>query len=104
MNGDIFLTIDRIVLQGMGQVDRHQLTTVLQQALSEQLVLRPELTSNDISRMRTNFTLPTDMNGNVGVEQLGQSLTHALCNIISNARTGITTRRQASNQREVANE
>ena len=80
MSGDIFLNIDTIVLRGMDHVDRHALTEALQQALVEQLSSNPTLTTGDLTRVRTNITLPP----NFGAGQLGRSLGQSLSGIISN--------------------
>ncbi len=46
MSGDIFLNIDRIVLHGLGHVDRSELQTALQTALK----LTKELNRLDIQK------------------------------------------------------
>ncbi len=79
MSGDIFLNIDTIVLRGLNHVDRQALTEALQQALIEQLSSNPTLTDTNLSRVRTNITLPTAF----GAEQLGQMLGQSLSGIVS---------------------
>ncbi len=87
MSGDIFLNIDTIVLRGLNHVDRHALTEALQQALIEQLSSNPTLTDTDISRVRTNITLPTAF----GAEQLGRTLGQSLSDVISNNEGSINS-------------
>ena len=83
MSGDIFLNIDRIVLHGLGHVDRSELQTALQTALKEQLASGPVRHPAEISRVVTQFTLPET----VSAGQLGQSLAKNLYGVISD--TGI---------------
>ncbi len=83
MSGDIFLTIDRIVLHGLDRIDRHALSEALQQALLDQLGQQSSLTSADLSRVRITISLPDNMGG----EQLGQVLGQTLGGIIGNSGT-----------------
>lgn len=80
MSGDIFLNIDTIVLRGLHRVDRHALAEAVKQALQEQLSSGADLTAADLSRVKTNITLPS----NFGTEHLGQALGQSLSGIISN--------------------
>lgn len=80
MNHDIFLNIDTLILRGLDQVDRRALTEALQQALVDELLLDPALTAVDLSRVRTDITLPAA----IDAEQLGQALGQSLGGIISN--------------------
>ena len=80
MSGDIFLNIDTIVLRGLNHIDCHALAEALQQALIEQLSSNSTLTATDLSRVRTNITLP----GHVSETQLGQTLAQSLSGIITN--------------------
>ena len=83
MSGDIFLNIDTIVLRGLNHIDRYALAEAVQQALLEQLSLHPTLTAADLSRVRTNITLPN----NCGSEQLGMALGQSLSKVITNNNT-----------------
>ena len=80
MNGDIYLNIDSIVLRGLNNIDRQTLVDAVQQALIEQLGADHNLTAVDLSRVRSNISLPN----NCGAEQLGQLLAQSLSHIISN--------------------
>ncbi|MBU1059869.1 MAG: hypothetical protein KJ804_16290 [Proteobacteria bacterium] len=79
MSGDIFLTIDTIVLRGFKSIDRQALTEAVQQALTEQLSGDRELKAMDLARVRTDITLPTSF----AAEQLGQTLGQRLSGIIT---------------------
>ena len=83
MSGDIFLNIDTIVLHGLHQLDRHALAEALQQTLMKQLSSKQELINTDLTRARTNITLPN----NFDAEQLGQALGQSLSDIINNNET-----------------
>ncbi len=83
MSRDIFLNIDTIVLRGFNHVDRHALAEALQQALAEQLSSNHELSATDLTRVRTNITLPASF----GTEQLGQTLGQGLSGIITSNET-----------------
>lgn len=85
MSGDIYLTIDRIVLHGMDHIDRFALADALQQALSEQLFPVQAMTAAERSRFRADILLPTTFSA----EQLGQSLGQTLSSIISDSGGGI---------------
>ncbi len=80
MSRNIYLNIDTIVLRGFNHVDRHALAEALQQALVEQLSLNQELSATDLTRVRTNITLPTSF----GTKQLGQTLGKSLSGIVVN--------------------
>lgn len=85
MKTTINLNIERIVLHGLHQVDRHALAEALRQALVEQLAVNPSLntatlTTTDLSRVRASIRLPEV----VDAEQLGQRLGQSLSTIISN--------------------
>jgi hypothetical protein len=77
MSGEVFLTIDTIVLRGL-HVDRHGLTEALEQALVEQLSLHPALTAADLPRVQTDIRLAPGF----GARQLGQALARSLGDII----------------------
>jgi hypothetical protein len=79
MSGDIFLNIDTIVLRGLQHIDRYALTEALQQALIEQLATNHKLRATDLSRVKTNISLPGEFNA----AQLGHTLGLGLSNIFS---------------------
>ena len=79
MSRDIFLNIDRIVLRGLNHIDRSVLAAALQQALVDQLTSSPSHNPADLSRVRTNITLPAAF----GSAQLGQTLAQSLYGVIS---------------------
>lgn len=79
MKTTINLSIERIVLHGLDQVDRYTLTEALQEALVKQLSSHPTLSSTNLPRVRTKITLSIDD----GAEQLGQALGQSINNIIA---------------------
>ena len=83
MSGDIFLNIDRIVLRGLGRIDRSELEAALQTALTEQLASSSVHHPLEQHRVVTQITLPET----VSAGQLGQSLAQNLYAVISD--TGI---------------
>jgi len=81
MIGGVFLNIDRIVLDGFDHIDRRELATALQQALTEQLASIGPARSSATPLARTHITLGESFSA----AQLGQSLARDLCSVISNA-------------------
>ncbi len=99
MSGDIFLNIDTIVLRGLHGIDRHAFNEALQQALVEQLSTNHGLRAIDLSRVRTDITLPNGF----GAEQLGNNLSQSLGSIISDngAKTGSSHKTIQGDERHV---
>jgi hypothetical protein len=79
MSGDVFVNIDRIVLHGLGHIDRQELETALQKALTEQLKAQSIGHPFETPRVRTELTLPASFNAG----QVGRSLAQNLCGVIS---------------------
>lgn len=83
MSGDIFLNIDRIVLHGLDHIDRNELQTALQEALTEQLSARTIAHPSETPRVRTELTLPASFSAG----QVGRSLAQNLYGVISDIDT-----------------
>lgn len=83
MSGDIFLTIDTIVVSGLTQIDRSTLASALEeslkQTLQKQFANKQNWSNTDVPRLRINITLPATANN----DQLSQSLAHSLSDMMS---------------------
>ncbi|SHO44174.1 hypothetical protein [Desulfopila aestuarii] len=70
MSGDIFLTIDTIVLHGLEHVDRHGFEVALEESIRQYLTANHCFHPADASRLQLQITLPAVLTA----ESLGSAL------------------------------
>jgi len=78
VNGDIFITIDTIVLHGLEHVDRHDFEFALEESIRQYFISHHDFHGADVTRLQLQITLPSVLTAECLGNALGERLAGAI--------------------------